>query len=83
MMPLIFARRIRFSAARYSFRSNNSWSTVPVMYANMCVQIINPVLVSFAELRFYVFLNCSEKEMRVGKPNALKSLSVIDFCRFG
>ncbi len=26
-----FARRIRFSAARYSFRRSNSWLTEPVM----------------------------------------------------
>src|ERR1035437_4763695 len=29
--PLQLALRIRFSAARYSFRSSSSWSTVPVM----------------------------------------------------
>src|ERR1035437_8940471 len=29
--PLIWALRIRFSAARYSFLSRSSWSTVPVM----------------------------------------------------
>src|SRR5947199_5639699 len=28
---LIWALRIRFSAARYSFLSSSSWSTVPVM----------------------------------------------------
>src|SRR5437773_11703939 len=30
-LPLIWALRIRFSAARYSFLSSSSWSTVPVM----------------------------------------------------
>src|SRR5664279_1239084 len=30
-LPLIWALRIRFSAARYSFLSRSSWSTVPVM----------------------------------------------------
>jgi hypothetical protein len=29
-----FALRIRFSAARYSFRSNSSWFTEPVTYAS-------------------------------------------------
>src|SRR5271169_4655337 len=29
--PLIWALRIRFSAARYSFLNRSSWSTVPVM----------------------------------------------------
>ena len=33
--PLIFPRRMRFSSARYSFLSRSSWSTVPVMYANI------------------------------------------------
>src|SRR5215831_1113259 len=32
--PLIFARRIRFSAAKYSFLSSSSWFTVPVTYAS-------------------------------------------------
>ena len=31
LLPLIWALRIRFSAARYSFLSKSSWSTVPVM----------------------------------------------------
>jgi hypothetical protein len=35
---------MRFSAAKYSFLSSNSWSTVPVMYANMRAQIIRPSL---------------------------------------
>src|SRR5258708_15967815 len=39
-LPLIFARRTRFSSAKYSFLSNSSWSTVPVMNANMRAQII-------------------------------------------
>src|SRR5689334_16050481 len=43
--PLIFALRIRFSAARYSFRSSSSWSTVPVIYVSMRVQIIDRSLV--------------------------------------
>src|SRR5438105_582375 len=30
-LPLIWALRMRFSAARYSFLSSSSWSTVPVM----------------------------------------------------
>jgi hypothetical protein len=30
-LPLIWALKIRFSAARYSFLSKSSWSTVPVM----------------------------------------------------
>src|SRR5437763_16649068 len=30
-LPLIWALRIRFSAARYSFLSSSSWCTVPVM----------------------------------------------------
>ena len=30
-LPLIWALRIRFSAARYSFLNRSSWSTVPVM----------------------------------------------------
>jgi len=30
-LPLIWALRIRFSAARYSFLRRSSWSTVPVM----------------------------------------------------
>ena len=38
-LPLIFAQA-RFSAARYSFLSSNSSSTVPLMYANMRAQII-------------------------------------------
>ena len=28
--PVIWAFMMRFSAARYSFRASNSWSTVPV-----------------------------------------------------
>src|ERR1022692_472926 len=31
ILPWIWALRIRFSAARYSFLSRSSWSTVPVM----------------------------------------------------
>ncbi|MGA3318849.1 MAG: hypothetical protein ABSC64_20725, partial [Candidatus Korobacteraceae bacterium] len=31
LLPLIWALRIRFSAARYSFLRRSSWSTVPVM----------------------------------------------------
>src|SRR5262249_29314916 len=38
--PLIFARRIRFSAAKYSFLSSSSWFTVPVTYARTRAQII-------------------------------------------
>src|SRR5215470_17019403 len=38
--PLIFARRIRFLAAKYSFLSNSSWFTVPVTYARTRAQII-------------------------------------------
>jgi hypothetical protein len=33
--------RIRFSAARYSLRSSNSWSTVPVMWARIRHQFIS------------------------------------------
>ena len=29
--PLIWALRMQFSATRYSFRKNNSWSTVPLI----------------------------------------------------
>lgn len=29
--PVIWFRKLRFSATKYSFRNNNSWSTVPVM----------------------------------------------------
>src|SRR6516225_1108429 len=44
-LPLIWALRIRFSAARYSFLRRSSWSKVPVMYATMRAQFIQePVL---------------------------------------
>src|SRR5437667_5352488 len=33
-LRLIWALRMRFSAARYSFLSSSSWSTVPVMQAS-------------------------------------------------
>lgn len=39
--PFSCSIRIRFSAARYSFRRDNSSSTVPVMYANTFRQSIN------------------------------------------
>jgi hypothetical protein len=40
--PFNWLLRIRFSAARYSFRSSSSWSTVPVMKARMRAHSTNP-----------------------------------------
>ena len=38
--PLIWAFRMRFSAARHSFRNRSSWSTVLVTESSSCGQII-------------------------------------------
>ena len=43
----------------------------------------NPVLVLFAELGFYALATVKRRTCEWGKPNALKSLPVIDFCRRG
>jgi hypothetical protein len=40
--PFQLAFRIRFSAARYSFRASGSWSTIPVTKARMRAQSIRP-----------------------------------------
>jgi hypothetical protein len=40
--PFNWAFRIRFSAARYSFRASSSWSAIPVTKARMRAQSIRP-----------------------------------------
>jgi hypothetical protein len=40
--PFQLPLRIRFSAARYSFRATNSWFTIPVTKARMRAQSIRP-----------------------------------------
>jgi len=74
--PLTLARGIQFSATRYSFLSNSSWSTVPVMYASMRVQIIlGP---SAFPWDFYTLSACSNPDLA----NALL-LNMFGQCRIG
>src|SRR5215467_3062725 len=59
-LPLIWALRILFSAARYSFLNNNSWSTLPVIYANIRAQVIYRPS-AFCELGLYALVRFEER----------------------
>ena len=61
-LPLIWALSIRFSAARYSFLSKSSWSTVPVMYASARAQIIPGASLNWiVDFRLYLLFEVQKK----------------------
>jgi hypothetical protein len=47
--PLIWAFRMRFSAARYSFRNRSSWSTVPNVGQQLRPNHFGPFLIALTE----------------------------------